>query len=531
MGQSISGCSRGSCKDGCFGCICLCGGVSRGDLHVSGFRGGADLQPLVRVLLSAANGDYLISGENHGVPVYRHVTRPFFVYYWDGRDGPLWSGWWLGPAVGSATVCAYAGGVAGSAPPESGWKVPWNGPVHPRMRVRLSRMPKILRLGRKYQLLQEISPRWLLEPGLPTVPAVFPEDQCTLESCCICLQPLWNAKPSVFLVNSQRLCPHYFCQDCAQRVISEATSLVRILQEDMKLALVDSLATVLDADGEPVGDLVWKQSGVRISDGEFAVILDQLRRMSELQAGMELRFEEGQVAVWKDGVAFGRLLRVTSGRSLQLPSQDDLRADCLNAVVTPSDAGAIRGRYTVLCEREGNWKCDLCFLDNPTSKLRCGLCRSPPPRPSTLPEIGQGHVLMSADLAALRRRFAIRPRINWAVQLQCPLCRSHGVASLLPLPQLATKPHAWFRLVDVDGNGHISPSTLAHALAAVLPVSYEELCAQLEGRSSGRSWAPKVPSGVSISEFLSEGGVAQWACQHLASIGRPTSAQMSETSS
>lgn len=345
--------------------------------------------------------------------------------------------------------------------------------------------------------------------------AVIPQDPGVLESCCICLQPLWNARPSVFVVNSQRLCPHYFCEDCAQRAISEATVLVKVLQESMALALVDGLPSVLDTEGQMVGDLVWRHSGVRISEGEFAVILQQLERMSDLQEGMELRYDGGQASVWKDGVHCGRLLRA-SPYALKVPSEAEFEADGLEGVLTPRNANAIRARYIVLNERDGTWHCERCSLENSAANLRCQLCHAAPPKPSILPKATR--VLQAAALAALRRRFAIRPRINWAVKLECPLCRRQGVASVRPLPLLSEEPHAWFRLADVDGAGRLTPSSLAHALAAALPVSYEELREQLEGTVSTRMAVPEVPRGVSLSEFLSEGGVAQWACQYSARI-------------
>ena len=43
-----------------------------------------------------------------------HVT-PFepILYYWDGRDGPQWQGWWLSPdCVGSEHFLAFSPGNA-----------------------------------------------------------------------------------------------------------------------------------------------------------------------------------------------------------------------------------------------------------------------------------------------------------------------------------------------------------------------------------------------------------------------------------
>jgi len=50
------------------------------------------------------------------------------VYYWDDRDGPNFCGWWFGPKVGGDQVWAY-NSERGMAPPTTGWRVPYDGPV------------------------------------------------------------------------------------------------------------------------------------------------------------------------------------------------------------------------------------------------------------------------------------------------------------------------------------------------------------------------------------------------------------------
>lgn len=35
-----------------------------------------------------------------------------------------------------------------------------------------------------------------------------------------------------------------------------------------------------------------------------------------------------------------------------------------------------------------------------------------------------------------RTRFALRPQLHWAVQLQCPLCRIGGIAFVVAMPSL-----------------------------------------------------------------------------------------------
>ena len=44
-----------------------------------------------------------------------HASFKTFLYYWDGRDGPRWQGWWLSPdCVGSESFLAFSHGDARS---------------------------------------------------------------------------------------------------------------------------------------------------------------------------------------------------------------------------------------------------------------------------------------------------------------------------------------------------------------------------------------------------------------------------------
>lgn len=77
-------------------------------------------------------GDYQEKGTNHGKKFYQksqkisgHEDVEVFLYYWDGRDGPEFSGWWFGDQVGGSQVWARCVG-AGPQPPKIGWKVPWD---------------------------------------------------------------------------------------------------------------------------------------------------------------------------------------------------------------------------------------------------------------------------------------------------------------------------------------------------------------------------------------------------------------------
>jgi len=84
-------------------------------------------------------GSYTLFGENHGKPAYKKDTLvkgvQVLLYYWDARDGPIFSGWWFGPKVGGDEVWAHNPDAAAPAPPRNGWKVPCNGPVDPTFAV------------------------------------------------------------------------------------------------------------------------------------------------------------------------------------------------------------------------------------------------------------------------------------------------------------------------------------------------------------------------------------------------------------
>jgi len=61
--------------------------------------------------------------------------HPVFMYYWDSSDGPEWEGWWIGESVGGKNVWSHCGS-SDQAPPEVGWRFPWNGDVRGSLRVR-----------------------------------------------------------------------------------------------------------------------------------------------------------------------------------------------------------------------------------------------------------------------------------------------------------------------------------------------------------------------------------------------------------
>mmetsp|Transcript_19764 Transcript_19764/g.42853 ORF Transcript_19764/g.42853 Transcript_19764/m.42853 type:complete len:832 (-) Transcript_19764:92-2587(-) len=84
------------------------------------------------------NGDFVLFSQNHGKPVYKKKAQwsgsDVMLYFWDDRDGPVFCGWWFGPAVGGDQVWAFHPDKAAS-PPSTGWKVPCNGPVDQGLQV------------------------------------------------------------------------------------------------------------------------------------------------------------------------------------------------------------------------------------------------------------------------------------------------------------------------------------------------------------------------------------------------------------
>jgi len=77
-------------------------------------------------------GDFAEVGNNHGRKCFKknekiegHEDVEVFLYYWDGRDGPDFNGWWFGDQIGGSEVWATAPSQA-MHPPRTGWKVPWN---------------------------------------------------------------------------------------------------------------------------------------------------------------------------------------------------------------------------------------------------------------------------------------------------------------------------------------------------------------------------------------------------------------------
>ncbi|CAK9055552.1 unnamed protein product, partial [Durusdinium trenchii] len=406
MGTASSWVTR-TCEDSCWSGLVHWFQVplTKGDLVVSGFPRRSN---------GSANGVYAIRGEHHGRPVFERLggAGPF-IYFWDDRDGATWCGWWLGPIVGGAEVWGYNAENA-HLPPSQGWRSPWHGLENPQIRMSVpARTALQLEVHPKKQ---EVVPSWLQEPGDCEA---LTEDPQLLQCCCICLEPLWDAEPSVFLMNLERLCPHYFCSQCAKRIVVEQTSLgLQNFKEDMRIASVDGLSSVLDSQGTRLGDLVWCENGARLTDGELYLVLSQLERLVELEVGMEFRRTEEQALVLQEGVLFGCLLQ--HGRSLRRITAEELSIEGLDrAVVEPGTVEPLRRRFVVLRGGEVScWSCGTCSLENTSSDFRCKLCGSPPTCPQEMPK---ERALGPHGVAALRTRFALRPQLHWAVKLQCPL--------------------------------------------------------------------------------------------------------------
>lgn len=84
-------------------------------------------------------GTFYKTGDNHGKPAYKRDVQvngfDVMLYFWDDRDGPAFSGWWFGPAIGGDQVWAYHGAKQLTSPPKHGWKVPYDGPVDETLRI------------------------------------------------------------------------------------------------------------------------------------------------------------------------------------------------------------------------------------------------------------------------------------------------------------------------------------------------------------------------------------------------------------
>lgn len=87
-------------------------------------------------------GRFALEGENHGKPTYKRDMQVsgmnVMIYYWDDRDGAKFRGWWFGPKVGGDQVWAYHSSGDSTLPPNSGWCVPYDGPVDTALRIEVA---------------------------------------------------------------------------------------------------------------------------------------------------------------------------------------------------------------------------------------------------------------------------------------------------------------------------------------------------------------------------------------------------------
>jgi len=78
-------------------------------------------------------GSFTLHSDNHTKPVYKKNVQvnnlDVMLYFWDERDGPNFCGWWFGPKVGGDQVWAYHPDKAATTPPNTGWRVPYDGPI------------------------------------------------------------------------------------------------------------------------------------------------------------------------------------------------------------------------------------------------------------------------------------------------------------------------------------------------------------------------------------------------------------------
>jgi len=85
------------------------------------------------------SGAFSLNGENHGKPTYKKDQKvsglEVLLYFWDERDGSEMCGWYVGPELGGNQVWAFSPGKASPIPPQTGWQVPYGGPIDPTFAI------------------------------------------------------------------------------------------------------------------------------------------------------------------------------------------------------------------------------------------------------------------------------------------------------------------------------------------------------------------------------------------------------------
>lgn len=135
-------------------------------------------------------GSFRFAGENHGRPYYQKDEKfndlDVLLYFWDDRDGSDFSGWWFGPKVGGDQVWAYQPGED-PTPPETGWKVPYDGPVDKNFTV-TAKKEKAKKEGKEAKAVKggkegpekpaeeplQAYSMWYGMPGMPGMPYMDP---------------------------------------------------------------------------------------------------------------------------------------------------------------------------------------------------------------------------------------------------------------------------------------------------------------------------------------------------------------------
>ena len=77
---------------------------------------------------AVVNGIYAHIGSHHEKPCFA-MRKPgnrdeydAYIYFWDLRDGPVYAGWWIAPAIGSPTAWARRVDSPDALPPKDGWR-------------------------------------------------------------------------------------------------------------------------------------------------------------------------------------------------------------------------------------------------------------------------------------------------------------------------------------------------------------------------------------------------------------------------
>mmetsp|Transcript_62724 Transcript_62724/g.119076 ORF Transcript_62724/g.119076 Transcript_62724/m.119076 type:complete len:734 (+) Transcript_62724:150-2351(+) len=107
-----------------------------------------------------AEGMYVSIGESlTGRRVYLHEQEKLMVYYWDGRDGEEFAGWWCGDGIAydSHDVGFCESSAQAQEPPVSGWSFPVNFGIQPTIRFDICEPPMESSLQTYAQRQQEVA--------------------------------------------------------------------------------------------------------------------------------------------------------------------------------------------------------------------------------------------------------------------------------------------------------------------------------------------------------------------------------------